>query len=107
MFLSLRQQQQKERPMSDSNISWDTQVKEKFDIFISKMPLFHRRIAEKLITDEAIANANKRNSLIIKEEDLLIAIFSGVPTPFYTMMIRLLDELSFDYKKYGLPRVSK
>ena len=71
------------------------------------MPLFHRRIAEKLITDEAVACANKRNSKEINEEDLLKAMFSGVPTPFFTMMIRLLDELSFDYKKYGLPRVSK
>lgn len=96
--------------MSDTNItniSWDIPVKEKFDIFISKMPLFHRRIAEKLITDEAIVNANKRNSNQINEEDLLNAMFSGVPKPFYTMMIKLLDELGFDYKKYGLPRVSK
>lgn len=93
--------------MCDLKFSWEQPVKEKFDIFISKMPLFHRRIAEELITGEATANAKKRNSSVINEEDLLCAMFSGVPNTFYTMMVRLLDELSFDYKKYGLPKISK
>jgi hypothetical protein len=93
--------------MPNIEISWRLEVKEKFDIFIAKMPLFHRRIAEKLVTEEAIINAKNRKALIIDEEDLLNAIFSEVPHPFYTMMIRLLDELKFDYKKYGLPKVSR
>ena len=96
--------------MSNSNVtklSWDSEVKEKFDTFISKMPVFHRRIAEELITEGATLNAQKRNANAINEEDLLNAIFSGVPETFYTMMLRLLDELRFDYKKYGLPRTSK
>ena len=93
--------------MINIQITWEGKVKEKFDIFISKMPLFHRRIAEKLVTEQAITNAKARNSGKINEEDLLRAIFSEVPHPFYTVMIRLLDELGFDYKKYGLPKVTK
>lgn len=93
--------------MCDVKFSWEPQVREKFDVFISKMPLFHRRIAEELITSQATANAKKRDSVVINEEDLLNAMFSGVPNTFYTMMVKLLEELSFDYKKYGLPKVSK
>lgn len=93
--------------MSNREISWEPEVRRKFDIFISKMPLFHRRIAEELVTEQVMLNAKGRDSHIINEEDLLNAIFSEVPKPFYTMMIRLLDELGFDYKKYGLPKVPR
>lgn len=92
--------------MSETKIQWETGVKEKFDIFISKMPIFHRRIAEELVTEKTIKNANARGASMINEEDLLKAIFSEVPHPFYTMMLRLLHELGFDYKKYGLPDTS-
>ena len=93
--------------MSDIHeIQWDSVVKEKFDIFIAKMPLFHRRIAEKLVSEKAMSNAKSRNAVIVNEEDLLNAIFSEVPHPFYTMMLRLLHELDFDYKKYGLPKTT-
>ncbi len=93
--------------MPEMQISWKPEVKERFDIFISKMPLFHRRIAENLVSEKAIINAKNRNATIVDEEDLLNAIFSEVPHTFYTMMVRLLDELKFDYKKYGLPKVSR
>lgn len=93
--------------MTDTQqILWELEVKEKFDIFITKMPLFHRRIAEKLVSERAVSNAKGRDAATVNEEDLLRAIFSEVPHPFYTMMLRLLHELSFDYKKYGLPKTS-
>ena len=93
--------------MSDmQEISWEAEVKEKFNIFISKMPLFHRRIAEKLVSEKAMNNAKNRDAAAVNEEDLLRAIFSEVPHPFYTMMLRLLHELGFDYKKYGLPKTT-
>ena len=41
--------------MSNQQIEWDPQIKQRLDNFISKMPLFHRRIAEKLIAEEAQA----------------------------------------------------
>lgn len=87
-------------------IQWEPHVKEKFGIFIAKMPLFHRRIAEELVSEKAISNAQSRHASAVNEEDLLKAIFSEVPHPFYTMMLRLLHELNFDYKKYGLPKTT-
>ena len=94
--------------MSNSTkIPWEPQVKDKFKQFIEKMPIFHRRIAEELINEQAQQRAQKRNSNIVNEEDFLNAVFDGVPKPFYTMMVRLLEELDFDYNKYGLPKVDQ
>lgn len=92
---------------TNTDISWEPKIKDNLNLFVSKMPLFHRRMAEELISEQAVANAKKRNANLINEEDLLCAIFSGVPSPFYTIMVRLLDELKFDYKKYGLPKSPK
>jgi len=88
-------------------ITWDPQLEEKFKIFILKMPVFHRRMAEELITQRAAENAQQRSASVVNEEDFLKAVFSGVPKPFYTIMLRLLDELEFDYAQYGLPNVTK
>lgn len=95
--------------MSEAEIAmaWEPEVKEKFDAFIVRMPVFHRRIAEKLVSEQAEKNAQARRAARVNEEDLLNAIFSEVPHPFYTMMLRLLHELNFDYKKYGLPKTSQ
>ena len=90
-----------------NQISWEQGLEEKFKLFISKMPIFHRRIAEELITDQALARAKERQSNMVGEEDFLNAVFDGVPKQFYTVMLRLLNELKFDYKKYGLPKVTK
>ena len=73
-----------------SNVQWEPEVKQKFDIFVTKMPLFHRRIAEQLITESATANAKNRNAQIINEEDVLNAMFSGVPAPFYTISVNVV-----------------
>ena len=47
--------------MSNIEISWESEIKNKSDLFISKMPVFHRRIAEELITEGAIGNAKNEN----------------------------------------------
>ena len=71
---------------------------------ISKIPVFHRRITEAAITKEAEEIAKLRNSLKVEEQDVIRAFFSDVPSPFYSMMVRLLEQTGFDYKKYGFPK---
>ena len=71
---------------------------------ISKMPVFHRRIAEEAVTKEAEEIAQGRNALLVEEQDVVAAFFSDVPSPFYSMMIRLLEQSGFDYKKFGFPQ---
>ncbi len=85
-------------------MNWDTQTKNKFQVFLSKMPVFHRRITEEAVCKKAEENAAFRNAKEINEQDVINAFFSDVPKPFYSMMVRLLDESGFDYKKYGFPK---
>ena len=69
---------------------------------ISKMPIFHRRIAENVVPRDASLNAQKRNSPSVEDEDLIRAFFSGVPSPFRGQMKQFMDEAGLDYKKYNL-----
>mgnify|MGYP001210768962 CR=1 FL=1 len=85
-------------------MEWDIKVQDKFKVLISKIPVFHRYITEEAVTKRADENAKKRNSPRIEEEDVIFAFFSDVPSPFYSLMVRLLEQTGFDYKKYGFPR---
>lgn len=85
-------------------MKWDTQIQQKFKVMISKIPVFHRRIAESIVTKKAEENALARNAACVEEQDVIAAFFSDVPFPFYSMMVRLLEQTGFDYKKYGFPK---
>lgn len=85
-------------------MSWDIKTQEKFNFMISKIPLFHRRIAESVVKKKAEENARQRNAQLVQEEDVISAFFSDVPTPFYSMMVKLLEQSGFDYKRYGFPK---
>jgi hypothetical protein len=88
-------------------MDWDAKTKEKFKLFISKIPVFHRGITEEAVNKKAQENAVTRGSKTIEEVDVITSFFSDVPTPFYSMMVRLLDQNGFDYKKYGFPKTNK
>lgn len=85
-------------------MNWEPAVKKKLDIMIAKIPVFHRRITEEIVVKKAEENALSRNSDWIEEKDVVSAFFSDVPSPFYSMMVRLLEQTGFDYKKYGFPK---
>jgi hypothetical protein len=85
-------------------MNWDCQVKEKLKGMVSKIPVFHRRITEEAVTKRAEENAGARNAGQVEEEDVISAFFCDVPSPFYSMMVRLLEQSGFDYKKYGFPK---
>ncbi len=83
---------------------WEAATESKFKVLISKIPIFHRRIAESVVRRQAEEIAVRRNASYIQEQDVVAAFFSDVPSPFYSMMIRLLGQNGFDYKKYGFPK---
>lgn len=85
-------------------MNWETDTQKKFKTAISKLPVFHRHIAENAVAGQAEENARLRNVHQVEEQDVISAFFSDVPTPFYSMMIRLLEQTGFDYKKYGFPK---
>lgn len=86
---------------------WEQNTEEKFKEVISKLPVFHRHIAESAVSKKAEENASMRSVKQVQEQDVVAAFFSEVPSPFYSMMIRLLEQSGFDYKKYGFPRIHK
>lgn len=85
-------------------MTWEEATHEKFKLLISKIPIFHRGITEEAVTRRAEEIAKNRNAARIEEQDVVAAFFSDVPSPFYSMMVRLLEQTGFDYKKYGFPR---
>lgn len=85
-------------------MDWEPKTEEKFKIVIQKLPIFHRHIAESAVNKKAQINAKSRKAPWVEEEDVIAAFFSDVPSPFYSMMIRLLEQTGFDYKKYGYPK---
>lgn len=85
-------------------MNWDTNTQEKFKLMISKIPVFHRHITEETVTKRAAEIAITRNSKQIEEQDVVSAFFSDVPSPFYSMMVRLLEQTGFDYRQYGFPK---
>lgn len=86
---------------------WEFQAENKFKILISKIPVFHRRITESVVSRQAEKLASLRNSNQVEDQDIVAAFFSDVPSPFYSMMVRLLGQNGFDYKKYGFPKEIK
>ncbi|MCX5695404.1 MAG: hypothetical protein NTW18_01895 [Candidatus Omnitrophica bacterium] len=85
-------------------MDWDKVTQEKLKIIVSKIPVFHRHITEQAVTKGAQEHAARRNSAKIEEIDVINAFFSDVPAAFYSMMVRLLEQNGFDYKKYGFPK---
>ena len=85
-------------------MDWEKIAKNNFDLMISKMPLFHRGVAKLAASKQAEENALSRGAAVVEEEDVVGAFFSEVPTPFYSMMVRLLEHTGIDYKKYGFPK---
>jgi hypothetical protein len=85
-------------------MEWEKTTIKKFELMVSKMPLFHRRIAQIAVSKKAEENAELRGSQIVKEQDVISAFFSEVPAQFYSMMVRLLEHTGFNYKKYGFPK---
>jgi len=85
-------------------MNWEPVTDVRFKTVISKLPIFHRRIAESAVSLRAEESAQARKCPQVEEQDVIAAFFSDVPSPFYSMMIRLLEQAGFDYKKYGYPK---
>jgi len=81
------------------NLKWDPASREKYDNMIRRIPLFHREIARQVVERKAMQNAHDRGSAVVQENDIVRAFVSEVPKAFYSLMIRLFDEVGFDYKR--------
>ncbi len=88
--------------MSDiqTQLKWEAESLEKFNTMIRKIPLFHREIAKQVVIKKALLNAQQRGSDQVEESDIVKAFFSEVPKAFYSLMIRLFDEVGFNYREH-------
>ena len=84
-------------------MEWDKESLRKFESMITKIPLFHRDIAHGVVLQKAEMNAKDKSSSLVQEEDIVSAFLTEVPKAFYSLMIRLMDEVGFDYQKF-LPK---
>ena len=84
-------------PETKIKLEWEEKALEKYQLIISKIPLFHRNIAKVVVDKKALSNAQERASNVIEEGDIVSAFFSEVPKAFYSLMIRLFDEVGFTY----------
>ena len=88
--------------MSDiqTQLKWEAESLEKFNTMIRKIPLFHREIAKQVVIKKSFLNAQQRGADQVEETDIVKAFFSEVPKAFYSLMIRLFDEVGFNYREY-------
>jgi len=84
-------------------MDWEKGSFEKFELMITKIPLFHRDIARGVVLQKAEINAKGRNSSKVEEDDIVSAFLTEVPKAFYSLMIRLMDEVGFNYQRF-LPK---
>ena len=82
-----------------TQLQWEPAALGKFDRMITRIPLFHREIAKTVVKKKAAHNALGRGSSFVEESDIVKAFFSEVPKAFYSLMVRLLDEAGFEYKR--------
>jgi len=73
-------------------MNWENQAQEKFKLLVSKLPFFHRHIAEEVVAKKAEEIAGQRGSNQVEKEDLVEAFLSEVPEVFRKYLINLLKE---------------
>ena len=83
-----------------TNMTWDAGALSKYNKMLNLIPVFHRRLAQEVVNKKAEQAAQARGSAQVEEVDIVQAFLTEVPKAFYSLMIRIMDEVGFDYKKY-------
>ena len=81
------------------NILWEKTALEKYNAMIVRIPIFHRELVKQVVPSRAEAIARARGGSQVEEEDIVRAFLTEVPKAFYSLMVRLLDEVGFEYKQ--------
>ena len=82
-----------------TNMQWDELALSKYNKMLNLIPVFHRRLAKEVVNKRAEQIAQARGSVSVEEVDIVHAFLDEVPKAFYSLMIRVMDEVGFDYKK--------
>ena len=82
-----------------TNMQWDAVSLSKYNKMLNLIPIFHRRLAKEVVNKKAEQLATSRGSFQVEEKDIVQAFFAEVPKAFSSLMVRIMDEVGFDYKK--------
>ncbi len=83
-----------------TTMAWEKTAMERYNTMLNLIPIFHRGIAKEVVNIKSEENARSRGAKEVSEEDIVKAFLSEVPKAFYSLMIRIMDEAGFDWKKY-------
>ena len=83
-----------------TDMDWEKVALGKYQKMLGLIPAFHRGIAREVVNKEAEKLAKTRGASQVEEADIIKAFFAEVPKAFYQLMIRVMDEVGFDYKKH-------
>ena len=83
-----------------TSMQWDPVALAKYNKMLNLIPIFHRRLAQEVVNIKAEQAAQARGSLTVQEVDIVQSFLSEVPKAFYSLMVRLMHDAGFDYKKY-------
>jgi hypothetical protein len=83
-----------------TNMPWEPVALGKYNKMLNLIPVFHRRLTLEVVNKKAEDGAKARGSSEVQEIDIVQAFFTEVPKAFYSLMVRMMDEVGFDYKKY-------
>ena len=83
-----------------TNMNWDAVALSKYNKMLNMIPTFHRRLAQEVVNKKAEQGAVARGSSTVEEADIVQAFLTEVPKAFYSLMVRIMGEVGFDYKKY-------
>jgi len=81
-------------------MQWEKRTQQKYDLMVAKIPLFHREITKQVVPTKAEENAKARGASAIEEADVIQAFLTEVPKAFYSMMIRLMDDVGFNHRPF-------
>lgn len=84
-----------------TTMNWESGALAKYNRMLQLIPIFHRGLAKEVVNKKAEQNAKGRGSSQVEECDIVHAFTTEVPKAFYSLMVRIMDEAGFDYKKYG------
>lgn len=83
-----------------TNMTWDPVALSKYNKMLNMIPIFHRRLAQEVVNKKAELSAQTRGSSQVEEVDIVQSFLTEVPKAFYSLMVRIMHEVGFDYKKY-------
>ena len=83
-----------------TSMNWDALALSKYNKLLNMIPIFHRRLAQEVVNKKSEESAVARGSSTVEESDIIQAFLAEVPKAFYSLMIRIMGEVGFNYKKY-------